>query len=1013
MKISKSLVKQNIKKYDYSGLEKDKYYISYIDIDKPNIVYANIQIPQYKIYKKGVDLTGKKLLIITAFALGDSIHFLPVLKAIKRAYKDIYIGYEHKKDNKLLIDNPYIDELVPNPIDINVLDRFDYVFDLTAHVATIGFDNQFVPDYLASLFDEKVFGFYEKDKKPDITLSNDPEVKTTIYKIKRFISLGRPLLGLHFEASSIHRRIPPDVLDIVLNYAKDKYTIVCAYTDSAKDLAKEYFEKYPFIVDVSSYVKDVEYLSHYVSILDILISAETSVAHIGVALGVPTLVVLGPGSFEAVYDYKVPHIKGVNARYVGTKCSSPCRIHALSEPCPEAKLFKDLKKQDDDYSPCFKFIDRIELLETFKSLEHFVKNSDIEKEDKIDNFEELYSYYYKTKLVNDYIGRAYLYFYKYRHSLFYFVQEFARKNKNLKIEGYDKVLYEEVLKDLDITIDDNSSNIIITDGFYKNIDFKSLKNKKAIIVFANKNRLYNFVKKGFDIFDLGVVKQNVYEYTKDELVSILSKHFKDFQVYETPTSYFEYESVFGKSNSIDNQAPHNVFLRDYINSLQGAFLIAVINDNINLRHHLDVFSAMQYYYLISDKYKEISFYTKSSKTSEFDIVELRALTTHFTSGQDKNSIYDLRNKEKAYKGNKGKVFLSFEKEHLYDFYNVFKELGFSIYTAFVPETEYASKKDILLQTLSNIDIDIVFSDFKNLKQKTYLNYIGSKIVFIDKDNTYEDLINQFKDKKDKNEDILDKLSYMFGKFSPSKTIYISNDERIVDFLKERSLDARYFYGYFVDYNTKDINNKSSDIVFLSECSIHKTYADNNITEFFIKKLSNFRTSLKALNEDIALEDIREYIYDYIYMGAYACKYNYSTIKHIGTLEFDDEMVFRVALSTVAKTRDFPIIIHPKDIKYIFNGKNIILGLSDIVSNTLNKRFFEAFNKKTMFITDYKPILEDMFGKYGEYVSGFSIEDMVEKARYFKENKDEAKEIVSYIRKNIKEFDLRNIIRGIL
>jgi len=100
---------------------------------------------------------------------------------------------------------------------------------------------------------------------------------------------------------------------------------------------------------------------------------------------------------------------------------------------------------------------------------------------------------------------------------------------------------------------------------------------------------------------------------------------------------------------------------------------------------------------------------------------------------------------------------------------------------------------------------------------------------------------------------------MFGKFSPSKTIYISNDERIVDFLKERSLDARYFYGYFVDYNTKDINNKSSDIVFLSECSIHKTYADNNITEFFIKKLSNFRTSLKALKEDIALEDIREYI----------------------------------------------------------------------------------------------------------------------------------------------------------
>jgi ADP-heptose:LPS heptosyltransferase len=997
MKISKSVVKQNFKKYDYGNLEKDKYYISYLDIDKPNIVSTNIFIPSYKVYRKGVDLTDKKILIVTAFALGDSIHFLPVLKAIKKAYKGVYIGYEHKKDNKLLIDNPYIDELVPNPITVDVLEKFDYVFDLTTHVATVGFDNQFVPDYLASLFDEKVFSFYKEDKKPDITLSNDPEVKTNIYKIKRYISLGKPLLGLHFEASSIHRRITPDVLDIVLNYAKDRYTIVSAYTESAKELAKEYFEKYPFIVDVSSYVKDVEYLAHYVSILDILISAETSVAHIGVALGVPTLVVLGASSFESVYDYKVPYIKGVNGRYVGIKCSSPCRIHALSGPCPEAKLLKETKKQDDDYSPCFKFIDKIELLETFKSLEKLVKNQNLEipEENKTVDFENLYSYYYKNNIVNNYIGRAYLYFNKFRHSVYYFIREFALKNKILKIEGYDKALYEEILEDaLDVKIDDNSNNVIITDGFYKNIDFKSLKNKKAIILFANKNRIYNFVKKGLDIFDLGVVKQNIIEYSKDELVSILSNYFDKFQVYETPATYYEYESVFGKSNFLDNQPAHNTFLRNSINSLQGAFLIAVINDEINLRHHLDVFSAMHYEYLVSYKYKEISFYTKSSKNSDFDIVEL-------------------------HRGKNVKVFLAFEKDkystdqELYNFYKLFKELNYTIYTASLPESEFASKKDILLQTLSNIGIDIVFTNFKNLKQKTYLNYIASKIVFIDRETTYEDIINQFKDTKDKKENILDKVSDIFDNFSPSKTIYISNDEKIVEFLKEKSLDVRYFYGYFVDCKLDNKAIKSSDIIFLSECSIHKTYADTNITEFFIKKLSNFRTSLKNLKEDVPLEDLREYFYDYIYMGAYAARYNNHYIKHIGVLDFDDEMVFRVALSTFSKTRDFPIVIHPKDIKSIFNAKNIVIGLNDIVSNTLNKRFFEAFNQKTMFITDYKPILEDMFGKYGEYISGFSIEDIVEKANYFKENKQEAKEIINYIRKNIRELDLKNIVKSVL
>ncbi len=979
MYISKSLVKQKLKYDTERLLNRNKPYISWLGTDTQNIVHINYQIPPHKIYKKGVDLTGKKLLIITAFALGDTIHLLPVLKAIKRAYKVVYIGIEHKKDNKILELCPHIDELVPTPVELSKIDEFDFVFDLTAHVGTPSFDNKFVPDYLASLFDEKVFGFYEKDKKPDINLSQKPEVLENIDKIKD-IADGKPLLGVHFEASSIHRRIPPEVLDIVLNYAKDKYSIVCAYTENGKDLAKEYFEKYPFIIDVSSYVKDVEHLINYVGILDILISAETSVGHIGVALGVPTLVVLGASSFSDVYDYKVPYIKGVNARYVGLKCTSPCRIHSLSTPCPEARYLKE-----GDYSPCFKFIDKIELLETFKSLEEL-------KFDNIDtlpsDFESSYSYYYKNKLIEDYIGRAYWYFYKYRHSVFYFIREFAIKNKTIKIDGFDKILYEEILKDY-ATFDENSNNIIITDGFY-NIDFKSLKNKKAVVIFANKNRVYNFAKKGLDVFDFGVVRAPIREYTKHELENELSKYFNKFRVFESPSNYYEYEKVFGKSIVLEDHLAHNSFLKSSIHSLQGAFLIAIINDEINLKDPLDTFSVMQYEYLTSYRYQDISFFTKNPKTiEEFDIVEL--------SKTDKPRY---------------KSFLAFERENLYDFYHALKDLNHDIYTAFIPKSEYDSKKEVLMQTLSNIDIDIVFSDFKNLKQKTYLNYISSKIIFIDRESTYEDLINQFKDKKDIKEDVLNKLKDIFSKFSPNKSIYFSTDKRVVEFLKDLDLDARYFYGYYFDKGFESFDVKSG-VYYLSESSIHKTYADNSITEFFIKKLSNFRTSLKALKEDIDLEDVREYFYDYLFMGAYACKHNDKSIRHIGNIDFDDEMVFRVAYSTITKTRDFPEYIFKKDITKFFNPKNIIISLSDIISQTINHRLFEAFNKNTLFITDYKPILEDILGKYAEYISGFSIEDIVEKANYFKENKQEAKEIVKSIRKNIKEFELRNILKSIL
>ncbi|GAB6078850.1 glycosyltransferase family protein [Hydrogenobaculum acidophilum] len=978
MKISKSLVKQTLKYDTERLLNRNEIYISWLGTDINNILHINYQIPPHKIYKKGIDLTGKKLLIITAFAIGDTIHLLPVLKAIKRVYEGVYIGIEYKKDNKILEFCPYIDELVSTPVELSILDKFDYVFDLTAHVATPGFDNRFVPDYLASLFDEKVFGFYEKDKKPDINLSEKKEVLENINKIKELAN-EKPILGIHFEASSIHRRIPPEVLDIVLNYAKDKYTIVCAYTESGKDLAKEYFEKYPFIVDVSSYVKDVEHLINYVGILDILISAETSVGHIGVALGVPTLVVLGVSSFYDVYDYKVPYVKGVNARYIGTKCSSPCRIHALSTPCPEARYLKE-----SDYSPCFKFIDKIELLETFKYLERL-------KFDNIDAlpdyFETYYSYYYKNKFIEDYIGRAYWYFYKYRHSVFYFIRDFAIKHKTIKIEGFDKILYEEILKNY-ANIDENSDNVIITDGFYKDIDFKSLQNKKAIIIFANKNRVYNLAKKGLDVFDFGVVRAHLKEYTKNELENELSKYFDKFRVFESPANFYEYEKVFGKSIVLEDNLAHNSFLKTSINSLQGAFLIAVINDEINFRNPLDTFSAMQYEYLTSYRYSDVSFFTKSPKTiEEFDIVELRKI--------DKPRY---------------KVFLAFEGENLYNFYHALKD--FNTYTAFIPKYEYEAKKEVLMQTLSNIGIDIVFSDFKNLKQKTYLNYISSKIVFIDNSSTYEDLINQFKDKKDKKDDVLNKLKDIFSKFSPNKSIYISSDKRVVEFLKDLDLDARHIYGYYFDMDIKKIDTKPG-IYYLSEASIHKTYADNSITEFFIKKLSNFRTSLKALKEDIALYDLREYFYDYLYMGAYACKYNDKSIRHVGNIDFDDEMVFRVALSTITKTRDFPEYIFKKDIAMLFNPKNIIIGLSDIISDTINPRLFEAFSNKTMFITDYKPILEDIFGKYAEYISGFSIEDIVEKATYFKENKQEAREIIKNIRKRVKEFEFKNVLRTVL
>jgi len=62
-------------------------------------------------------------------------------------------------------------------------------------------------------------------------------------------------------------------------------------------------------IDISSHIKDIEYIPPYVKNLDALISVETVLPHIAAAVGTPTLVVLGPGSFKNIYDYGVKHLK--------------------------------------------------------------------------------------------------------------------------------------------------------------------------------------------------------------------------------------------------------------------------------------------------------------------------------------------------------------------------------------------------------------------------------------------------------------------------------------------------------------------------------------------------------------------------------------------------------------------------------------------------------------------------------------------------------------------------------
>ncbi|MGD9581390.1 MAG: glycosyltransferase family 9 protein [Vampirovibrionia bacterium] len=58
------------------------------------------------------DLTNKKILIVRLSAIGDTIHGLPVLNAIKRQFPDVHVSWLVEKESSFLLkDNPFVDKL--------------------------------------------------------------------------------------------------------------------------------------------------------------------------------------------------------------------------------------------------------------------------------------------------------------------------------------------------------------------------------------------------------------------------------------------------------------------------------------------------------------------------------------------------------------------------------------------------------------------------------------------------------------------------------------------------------------------------------------------------------------------------------------------------------------------------------------------------------------------------------------------------------------------------------------
>ena len=296
----------------------------------------------------GEDLNGKTLFVFMQGAIGDVLCSTVALREVKRRYPECKLWVAVSGRARPVLENlSYIDELFPHPAPIKRIVKADYMIKAVEMVNTPAFDNL----NMVKWFLWKFRLYFAKDETPDVYVDSSvvEELKSVFEEIKKLSGKNKVLL-FHYLASSIHRTLPPKLLKDIEDLIWEEYTpIICSLPE--EDITVEVaLDVYGIrAANLSYLMKDIRYLIAAVHLSDAVITADTATLHIAGGLKKPTVLISGAIEPELrceTYSTVIP----VRPNYMGQSCKSPCGIHAINEPCKEAKIKRQF------YSPCLESI---------------------------------------------------------------------------------------------------------------------------------------------------------------------------------------------------------------------------------------------------------------------------------------------------------------------------------------------------------------------------------------------------------------------------------------------------------------------------------------------------------------------------------------------------------------------------------------------------------------------------------------------------------------------------------
>ncbi len=297
-----------------------------------------------------------KFLVIRFSSLGDIIMTTAFLKALKDKYKNSQIYYATKSEfAEILKHQPFIDGLFALKKNTSITSfakelnnyRFDCVFDLHKNPRSIALSylvktkaikrvNKHIL-YRQKLIHKRLFWFI-KDRTTDYNIDDQLALitddfknkKPVLYVKKADITLKKPVIGIAPGAKWKTKIWPKEhfksLTDMIINNLG--YDVFIFGSKDELDIANYIKKGYKNVMNFAgklSIKETAEYMAH----CSLLVSNDSALMHLAVALDIPVAAMFGPTVKEFGFYPKgrsvVLEKKGLNCR--------PCSLHG-SDNCP-------------------------------------------------------------------------------------------------------------------------------------------------------------------------------------------------------------------------------------------------------------------------------------------------------------------------------------------------------------------------------------------------------------------------------------------------------------------------------------------------------------------------------------------------------------------------------------------------------------------------------------------------------------------------------------------------------